>query len=403
MKWEDCLDKNIHLAFQLEGITQLKGLPKAPETNLQISEQDLDLSNLNLKEFKAKIVKKTALNENILEIKIDMTELEWEPKSGDSFGVNCPVPATLVDKLMLRLKYNDTKITTDSKQDHLKGTRLVSEFLSSVDIFEYPKKSFFRLLGEYTFDQKEKKELFYLSSTVGGALYKSLKLEYPNLLDILKLFPTCSPPLTAILQHLPPLKPRYYSISESPLKTGKNEITFAFNLVRDLEKKYLGVCTSYLNSKSVGDCISVFPRVAPIPFNMVDLKQDKLILIANGTGIAPFVGFLQDLQDYKNVTVVYGHRTDKDGIYNLPELCKNTTLIECLSRQESKYKYVQDCIPALELQNSVIYVCGSGPMGKGVHDALIKYYADKDSLSMMQAIEYVNTLVKEGKYHRELW
>ncbi|KAJ3319805.1 hypothetical protein HDV06_005926 [Boothiomyces sp. JEL0866] len=405
MKWEECLDRKLHLKFELEGISQLKGIPKLPETNLKVTEQDdFDLNNLSLSnDFKAKIVRKTELKHNILEMKIDLTDLDWNPKSGDSFGVKCRNPRVLVDRIMQRLNYKDIRISTNSKDGHLKGTKFVSDFLSALDFYDYPKKGFFRVLAEYTSNQAEKKQLYYLSSTMGSALYKEFRTQFPSILDILNLVPECNPPLDAILQHLPALKPRYYSISESPCKTGKNEITFAFNLVENQEKKYLGICTSFLNSKNVGDFITVFPRIAPIPFNLVPLSDKKLVLIANGTGVAPFVGFLQDLEDYTNVVIIYGHRTDSDGIYDLPKLCENKELIECFSKKQSQFKYVQDALPSLDLLDSIIYVCGSAPMGKGVHDALVKYFMDRNSLSMMEAIEYMNNLVKEGKYHRELW
>ncbi|KAJ3252206.1 hypothetical protein HK103_001773 [Boothiomyces macroporosus] len=384
MKWEDCLDRKLNLNFGLDNVSQLKGIPKLPETSLQITEEeDFGLNNLSLnQDFKAKIVGKKELNSKILEIKLDLTDLEWKPKSGDSFAIKCPNPKVLVERIMQRLDYNDRKISTNSKEGHLNGTKLVSEFLLGVDFFDFPKKAFFRVLAEYTNNQTEKKQLYYLSSA---------------------MVPECKPPLNVILQHLPALKPRFYSISESPFKTGKGEITFAFNLVENEEKKYLGICTSYLNSKEIGDYVAVFPRAAPIPFNLVPLNEKRLVLIANGTGIAPFVGFLQDLENYNNVVVVYGHRNHKDGIYDLPQLCANKTLIECFSRIESEFKYVQDAMPSLDLLDSIIYVCGSAPMGKGVHDALVKYYMDKNSCSMMEAIEFVNNLVKEGKYHRELW
>ena len=82
------------------------------------------------------------------------------------------------------------------------------------------RKSLLRILGEHCSDAKDKRELLHLSSRGGRQDYYSLITPVsPTLLDLLQHYPSCQPPLPALLDALPPLPPRLYSISSSPLES----------------------------------------------------------------------------------------------------------------------------------------------------------------------------------------
>ncbi len=76
-----------------------------------------------------------------------------------------------------------------------------------------------RILAEHCSEAKDKQELLHLSSRGGRQDYSSLITPIsPTLLDLLHRYPSCKPPLPALLDGLPPLPPRLYSISSSPLE-----------------------------------------------------------------------------------------------------------------------------------------------------------------------------------------
>ena len=81
------------------------------------------------------------------------------------------------------------------------------------------RKSLLRLLAEHCSVTAEKDRLLLLSSRSGREEYKALVEQFPpSLLDLLQLFPSCKPPLAELLDALPQLMPRLYSISSSPLE-----------------------------------------------------------------------------------------------------------------------------------------------------------------------------------------
>lgn len=81
------------------------------------------------------------------------------------------------------------------------------------------RKSLLRLLAEHCSEAGDKQALLQLCSSGGRQTYSSqIKDGQPSLLDLFHQYPSCKPPLDALLDALPPLAPRMYSISSSPLQ-----------------------------------------------------------------------------------------------------------------------------------------------------------------------------------------
>lgn len=85
------------------------------------------------------------------------------------------------------------------------------------DVTSVPRKTFLRLLAEWCWDPTDKLTLYRLASPIGKEEYEKLLVnQHASLLDILQLFPSCKPSLSVLLDQLPPLQPRSYSIACSP-------------------------------------------------------------------------------------------------------------------------------------------------------------------------------------------
>ncbi len=94
---------------------------------------------------------------------------------------------------------------------------------------------------------------------------------------------------------MPPLRPRYYSISSSPLvDAGVCSITVGVLEGPALSGRgeFRGVCSNYLAVQPADATVYAFVRKPTIPFHPPENPHLPMIMIGPGTGIAPFRGFL---------------------------------------------------------------------------------------------------------------
>lgn len=112
------------------------------------------------------------------------------------------------------------------------------------------RKLLLRLLAEHATDASQRSALLHLSSRAGRDDYNA-KIREPHLtlLHILTLYPSISLPPDPLLDLLPPLAPRLYSISSSP-DAHPDSAHIAFSVVRHQGSKQSmdlsGVATGWL-------------------------------------------------------------------------------------------------------------------------------------------------------------
>ncbi|CAB4000718.1 methionine synthase reductase [Paramuricea clavata] len=269
--------------------------------------------------------------------------------------------------------------------------------------------------------------------------------------------------LKRCLEHLPRLLPRPYSVACSPLEN-HTQLRFVFNIVEfphidNVRNERYGVCTSWLQklSKHLTEknedkevslesnlkelSISNHPEVYiirrnPTGFHLPHDKHCPLIMIGPGTGVAPFIGFLQHRQHLqKQATpdtkfgatwLFYGCRhKERDFLFRdeLTEFERSgvlTKLIVSFSRDatpvdssETKSpKYVQDNIKIWgeELCNLIynsgafIFVCGDAKnMAKNVLETFIDVLQNIKGLSHEEAKKDIWKLRQEHRYVEDVW
>jgi sulfite reductase alpha subunit-like flavoprotein len=133
-------------------------------------------------------------------------------------------------------------------------------------------------------------------------------------------------PLAQLLKTLPPLSPRLYSYTHNPL-THRNTASLLCRLLRYRDSRVSshrivdGLCSSYLNERvKPGDEVAIFFRESN--FHLPQDPVTPVIMIAGGTGIAPFLSFLEERSRLYNTgkkmgpaILYYGCRTSDEYMF----------------------------------------------------------------------------------------
>ncbi|XP_011410183.2 PREDICTED: nitric oxide synthase, endothelial-like [Amphimedon queenslandica] len=134
----------------------------------------------------------------------------------------------------------------------------------------------------------------------GGDVYEDWKYErFPNLLEVMDQFHSLKLDVPFLLQNLPLLQCRYYSISSSP-NAHPNEIHATIAVVTFRKRggqgpRHYGVCSTWLNKMEPGsESIVPFVIRRTNSFHMPEDSHAPIIMVGPGTGIAPFRGFWQE-------------------------------------------------------------------------------------------------------------
>lgn len=288
------------------------------------------------------------------------------------------------------------------------------------------------MLSSYVNDDSELAILNNLCGANGSQDYeKFLGKEGKSLLRILETFSSCKVPVERLLEFLPSLLPRPYSIASSPLNSSAIKIVLSVVCV-DSELK--GVCSGFLQeivedfleTKTDNSSeISLYFR-KPNAFRLPEDVSKPMILIGPGTGVAPFIGFLDHLHtkkqissfDHGSISLFYGCRySDKDFLFKkeMYEHVKSgllQKLFTSFSRESDKKMYVQDNIikNGAEIVNKIlskdalIFVCGDAKnMMVEVKSAIISCLAKHGTMEIKEAEEYVADMFKSNRYIQDIW
>jgi sulfite reductase alpha subunit-like flavoprotein len=217
------------------------------------------------------------------------------------------------------------------------------------------------------------------------------------------------------------LQPRLYSISSSPL-AHPGEVRLTVSVVRytnDRGRDRKGVCSTYLADCADDGPVPVFVQRSP-HFRPPAGSSVPMIMVGPGTGVAPFVGFLEDRRARGHTGpnwLFFGEQREATDFYYREELEAFRAsghldrLDVAFSRDQRNKIYVQDRMreqgPRLWrwLQDGAhFYVCGdAGRMAKDVDLALREIVATHGGLDEESAAAYVRQLASDKRYVRDVY
>lgn len=259
-----------------------------------------------------------------------------------------------------------------------------------IDINGVPRKGLIAALSEFASDDKEKQQLVKLTHTEAHAEYHAYVVEASrNVLDLLHDFPSVNIPLANLLEMLPRLQPRYYSISSGSATTPESVHVTAIVVDKDLGdgRRFKGVCTNYLKDLTDGSLVRSFIRRTT--FKLPADPSVPVIMIGAGTGFAPLRGMCIDLDTRRKGGATLGdnilffgcRRQDEDFMYagEMDGWVQAKTLKHlflAFSRDPDSFTgkvYVQDklndnaskILTALD-NGAFLYVCGATNMAREI-------------------------------------
>jgi sulfite reductase alpha subunit-like flavoprotein len=214
--------------------------------------------------------------------------------------------------------------------------------LKYLDISGNPRRSFFTQLSQWATSEEEAEKLVELASPEGTDLYHDYVIrEKRNYVEVLEEFRSARPPLERLLEMIPPLQPRHYSIASSSISSSTRiDLCVAVEeKVTPYKRKRKGLCSSYLADCKLGQEVVLWirrgsfinPTSVPIFLNAwtslqstlasqaqagasglsVDMpavlvpENQPVILIGPGTGVAPMRALLQERQALDQMKALY--------------------------------------------------------------------------------------------------
>ncbi|KNG81705.1 NADPH cytochrome P450 [Aspergillus nomiae NRRL 13137] len=240
-------------------------------------------------------------------------------------------------------------------------------------------------------------------------------------------------PLSYLVETLPLMQPRYYSISSSsiisPRKASITVVVSTTPVPENGDKLIHGVTSNYLLA------VSESLRSAPHPegltyhlngpsdslqggkllshlrkskFKLPTLAKCPLIMVAAGTGLAPFRAFIAERRQLQQI----GKEADEDFIYRdeLDEMTRalgeKLRIVTAYSREGNK-QYVQDKIPEvgddvyrLIDEGANFYICGKAEMAREVEKAVAGVMSVK---GQDEANEWRTRMKRRNKWQEDVW
>jgi sulfite reductase alpha subunit-like flavoprotein len=273
-------------------------------------------------------------------------------------------------------------------------------------------------------------EIEYMLGKDGKDKLKELQKGTPTYADLMKKWPSSKLNLEYLIDHVPRIKPRLYSIASS-LEMHKDSVHLC--IVKDdwktpSGKVRLGLCTRYLAGLSRGTTPDIVAgKINAAGITVPDTHSLPCVMVGLGTGIAPFRAMVEDREvarirgesvgpmalffgaRHKRTDYTYG---DEFAEYHSNGKGVLTVLSTAFSRDQKEKIYVQNRISEhpeviydyLGKRKGYFYLCGpAGNVPPSVLKAVVDSFVKCGGHSPDEAEKMVTQMQIEGRYNVEAW
>lgn len=342
-----------------------------------------------------------------IELTPENTGLEYEP--GDSLGVWAANDPELVDHLLQRLGLDAAAPVEVGGKSSSIGEALERQ----LEITRLSTDTVLQLAGA-----GRQQDLQMRFAGMQPSQQQAF-MEQRQLLDLVEEYPF-DIDARSLAGALRPLSPRSYSIASSRQQTDDEVHLTVATLSRQASgAERLGTASGYLNRRlQPGAEVRVF--VEPNRrFRLPQNRENPLVMIAAGTGIAPYRAFMQELEYAEarpETWLIFGNpRRRCDFLYQREWLAwRESGLVSRIdaawSRDQAEKRYVQHIVleQAERLERWLsrgahLYLCGSLAMGKAVLSALEENLAEQRGIERGAATEVIRELRRAGRIQKDLY
>ncbi len=241
-------------------------------------------------------------------------------------------------------------------------------------------------------------------------------------------------PLAFVVEALPAMQPRYYSIASSSVTHARQiAITAVVSDKRMAEDAVIpGLCTNHLlglqraHSAGLSSEIRINAHVRKSAFKLPAVQSHPIVMVAAGTGIAPFRAFIQERARLSRMgrpigrtILFFGCRNEsEDFLYkdelqeweSVPEL--NLTVISAFSRpvagtkvyvQQRLQEHADEVCRLIDEKEANFYICGSAAMARDVSKVLGQELQARKGWNDDEMKSFVETQKRIRRWQQDVW
>merc|ERR1712151_229967 len=353
---------------------------------------------------------------------------------GDSLGVYPSNSPEQVSECLKALKLTGDEILRIRAIDSNRSVPLpevltVRTLLTEIlDIGGWPKRRFYEMMKISATDPQEKEELAHLTTKEGKPDYQKYIDESYTYAELMQKFPSAQVGIGHLIDYVPDIKPRLYSIASSSRLHGDDECHLCI-IKNDWNatsgRNCVGLATGWLERLNVPEeGIPMRGHIHPSAVTMPDTHKTPIVMVALGTGIAPMRAFIEeraaakkDGEECGDMALFFGARNRQEysyeaefDQYNKDGVLQNIVL--ALSREQKEKIYVthrlqqnKDLVyDLIHQKEGNLYLCGpGGNVPPQVRQAVVDAIRECGGRSNEYAEKYVENMQINGRYNVEAW
>ena len=378
---------------------------------------------------KARELFASSSNRNCLHMEFDLSRFpEVKYKTGDHMAIYASNPKEEVSRLLKVLGLDDRKeiplsisaLNPATKFSAPSPTTLQALFQHYLEICAPVSRDTVNSLCQFAPTAEAKNFLHRLGSSKEAYSDHILRNQVTigRLLEQAGQYNTIwkSLPVTLLVETISPLRPRYYSISSSSVVQARQvsitAIVDSKQIHADSPERIMGLTSNYLlalknavkqeakvdpvpigptytleGPNSVLEGGKVFAQIRRSKFKLPLIASHPIVMVAAGTGIAPFRAFLQERarlqsmgREVGQMMLFFGCRRSKEDYLYKKELDEikesfngKLEIVTAFSREQEMKIYVQDRVEehaekvvGMLQADAILYVCGAAAMAREV-------------------------------------